>query len=271
MSLAERAPETAPARRPPRVLSVVREVGTSEQVDWSSWYLTDEEDMGQHPRQSEAIRVFRDVAVVRAEELGLSEAFIGTDAFIAWVESEPLVRVSPDVYLMPRRPDPVPASFQLWRPGHEPPILAVEIVSADWKKDYEGAPQKYAQLGCAELVIFDPDAVDREPPRPDRHPIQVYRRSPDGLFLCVHAGPEPAWIDRLQAWGVVRHTDLAPLLRLAYDRTGRELVPTPVERAARERDEAARERDEAARERDRERELRRALEARIAELEAKDR
>lgn len=255
-------PDPAPARRPPRVLSVVRELGTPEEVDWSSWILTDEDDMGQHPRQSEAIRVFRDVAVSRLAELGRERAFVGTDAFFAWVEAEPLVRVSPDVFVLTERPEPLPPSWQLWRAGHAPPQLAVEIVSEDWKKDYEDAPQKYAQLGAEELVIFDPDAVDREPPRPGRCAIQVFRRSSDGLFLRVHAGTEPARIQTLEAFAVVARTEIAPVLRLAYDADGRGLVPTPAEKAARERDEAARERDE-------ERALRLALEARLAALEGK--
>ena len=260
-------------RRPPKSLSVVREPSEPELVDWSSWYLTDEDDMGQTPQQDEIIRVAREVVGARVAELAWPEAFIGVDAFFAWVEAEPLVRVSPDVYVLASCPTPPPSSFQLWRPGLSPPLFALEVVSDDWRKDYDQGPQKYAQLGARELLVYDPDAVAR--PRGDRVPLQVFRRAADGQFQRVQVGASGVWLDTLGVWAVVVPTPFAPLLRLAYDAAGAELVPTPAERAARERDAAARERDAAARERDAaarerdaERDARIALETRLAALEA---
>ena len=255
--------DIAPRRRPPRSLNVVRDVGYPVDVDWSSWYLTDEDDMGQNPAQSKAIEVLFRSAPVRLAELGREDAFVGFDAFFAWVEAEPLVRVSPDLYVLPERPEPMPLSFQTWRDGHEPPELAVEIVSSDWKKDYEDNPAKYAQLGVRELVIFDAAAMATRRPE-ERFVFQVYRRSVDGLLIEVYRGPGPAWSKTLDAFFVaVAGVDgWASVPRLSYDAAGRDLIPTLAEKVARERDEAARERDE-------ERARREDAEARIRELEAR--
>ncbi len=222
-------------RRPPLTLSVVRDPDFAEQVDWSSWYLTDEDDMAQAPKQVIASEVFKAVAQARAEELGMADAFISLDAFFAWVESEPLVRVSPDVYVLEKCPEPMPESFQTWRSGHVPPLLALEVVSSNWQKDYEDAPAKYAQLGVAELVIFDPWAVDH-PDSKERCPIQVYRRSADGIFVRASTGNGPCFIESLRAWSVVARASGVPVLTLAYDEAGRDVVPTQTERVIIERD-----------------------------------
>jgi len=71
-----------------------------------------------------------------------------------------------------RPPPPWPKMWQTWLPGHKPPHGAVEIVSEDWRKDYEDAPLKYAQLGTRELVIFDPGATVGAERRGQRVPLQ---------------------------------------------------------------------------------------------------
>ena len=238
-------PATGPRRRPPQVVSVVpyeQAEPFAAPVDWSSWVLTDEDDMGESPEQAEIIRLFMDIL----DQLATSEPwgqgkYVGQDAFFAWLPDHPLVRVSPDIYLLPAEPPrPLPGSFQTWRPGHEPPLFAVEVVSDDWKKDYELNPQKYALLGVQELVIFDPRPAAAKPGGA-RTPLQVYRRTEDGAFACTHRGTGPVALQTVPADLVIVETPRGRRLRLA--RQGK-LLPT-----TREREEAARRRAEVERRR----------------------
>jgi Uma2 family endonuclease len=200
-------------------------------VDWSAWYLTDEDDMGESVEQTEIIRILLSSLGQLASERGWKNAFWAGDNFFAWIREEPLVRVSPDVYLLDDPPPPPrPKMWQTWLPDHKPPRWAVEIVSEDWKKDYEDAPLKYAQLGARELVIFDPEAALLPERRGPRVPLQVYRRDPDGAFLRVYSGEGPARTDELGAFLVVQRDGAATRLRLARDPAGTDLVPTAEER-----------------------------------------
>ncbi len=240
-------------RRPPIGWVVLdpAQAGLEGEVDWSSWYLTDEDDMGEGTEQFLIAQAVYSTLLVLARERGWS-AFVGRDQFFAWVEREPLVRVSPDAYVLGgEAPSPLPAMWETWRPGHPPPRVAVEVVSEDtWRKDYEDNPPKYAQLGVEELVIFDPWAVSERRPA-DRVPLQVFRRTSEGALVRVHTGAGPARSGGLSEpsgalwWTVTREP--APRLRLARDAGGDELVPTEAE-ALDEKDRALDEKDRALRE-----------------------
>jgi len=201
-----------------------------------SWCLTEEDDEGQETEQSEIIDVLKSSIRELAGERGWSRVFVGSDQFFAWLPEEPMVRVSPDVYLLDDPPPPpLPASWQTWREGHRAPRFAVEIVSGDdqhperWRKDYDQAPQKYAQLGTRELVIFDPQAALGEARDPQRVPLQCYRREADGGFVRVYAGSGPLASVELAAFLVVATDDAVARLRVARDAQGRERVLTAVE------------------------------------------
>jgi Uma2 family endonuclease len=244
-------------------------------VDWSSWYLTDEEDMGERVAQGEIIRTMLSALGVWARERGWTRVYCGGDQFFAWVPSQPLVRVSPDIYLIeldePWTESP-PDSWQTWLPGHRPPHFAVEVVSRDRKKDYEDAPLKYALLGTQELVIFDPGVVPRSG-RAERVLLQLYRRNAAGALLRVYAGPGPVHSLELDAYLVVRRDGGSVRLRLARDAAGQDLVPTEAERAAaeaRRADSEAKRADSEARRADSEA-RRAAAEARRAAAEAEAR
>jgi Uma2 family endonuclease len=218
-------------RRAPRSLNVVwdpepEEIGA--EVDWSSWYLTDEEDMGEGGEQEQIIWALKSALLELARERGWERVHIGADQFFAWMPSEPLVRVSPDVYLLDDPPKrPFPPSWQTWLPGHRPPRLAVEIVSGDsWKKDYRENPPKYAQLGATELVIFDPEAATGCASTEERIPLQVFRREADGGFVRAFHGAEPARSEVLDAWLVVRQEGDTAWLAVALDPQGHNLVST---------------------------------------------
>ncbi|HEU4534400.1 MAG TPA: Uma2 family endonuclease, partial [Polyangiaceae bacterium] len=74
------------------------DVGAS--VDWSAWYLSDEDDMGEGVDQGEIIRIVLSSLGELAAQQGWQNVFLAGDNFFAWVREHPLVRVSPDVYLL---------------------------------------------------------------------------------------------------------------------------------------------------------------------------
>lgn len=199
-------------------------------VDWSAWYLTDEEDEGQTIEQTQIICTVGSSLEELAASRGWTKVFWSSDNFFAWIRDEPMVRVSPDVYLLDDpSPPPHPRMWQTWLPGHKPPRWALEVVSDDWKKDYDEAPLKYAQLGARELVIFDPEIAASSERRGARVPLQVYRRDADGAFLRIYAGEGPAPSQELDAFLVVKRYGGAVRLRIARDASGEDLVPTTEE------------------------------------------
>src|SRR5262249_33190383 len=126
-----------PTRRRRPSAFVVRDPRPEEigaRVDWSCWYLTDEEDMGQSVEQGYDITAVLSSLKVLLRERGSTRRLAACDNFFAWMEAEPNVRVSPDVYLLDDPPPPPwPKMWQTWLPGHKPPRWALEIVSDDWK------------------------------------------------------------------------------------------------------------------------------------------
>jgi Uma2 family endonuclease len=265
------SPTPTHTRRRRPAAFVVRDPPPDEidaQVDWSAWYLTDEEDMGQNVEQADEIHETLSALEVLAEERGWKDVLCASDSFFAWIEAEPLVRVSPDVYLLDHPPPrPWPKMWQTWVPGHKAPRWALEIVSDDWKKDYEDNPPKYAQLGTRELVIFDPQAAAAGPNgngAPVRVPLQVYRRGADGAFVRVYRGNGPAHSEELDAWLVVQRDGGVVRIRIARDTAGADIVPTALE-AKRASDEKSRLADEARRVAD---EARIQAEERLRVLEA---
>jgi len=264
---------TRHARRPSAF--VVRDPTPDDvgaRVDWSAWYLTDEEDMGESVEQSEIIRILLSALGELVAARGWTNVFWSHDNFFAWIREEPLVRVSPDAYLLDDPPPPPrPRMWQTWLPGHKPPRWAVEIVSEDWRKDYEDAPLKYAQLGTRELVIFDPEAALGPERRGQQVALQVYRRDADGAFVRVYSGDGPAPSDELGAFLVVHREGAAARLRIALDAAGTALVPTAEEakQAAEQAKRTAEQAKQAAEERAQaEAEARQAAEERVRALEA---
>ena len=251
--------------RPPRVLTLVRdpdpeEVGAA--IDWSGWYLFEEDDVGQSPEQDDVVNELASALCEHLLPTGDPSVRVGRDAFFAWIRDEPNVRVSPDVYVLDDPPPPPwPKMWETWRAGHRAPRFALEVVSDDWREDYEESPAKYALLGATELVIFDPPAA-RGAVRAPRVPITVYRREDDGSFVRTYAGDGPARLESIGAWAVARPEGGVGWLRLARDAEGNDIVPTASERAEREARRAEQEAQRAEREAQRaEREAQRAEQA----------
>ncbi len=196
---------------------------------WAEWYLRDDDDVGESTEQGIIVRLLLSTMAELARERGWARTLVAGDQFFAWIPHEPLVRVSPDVYLLDDPPPPpYPAMWRTWLPGQAAPRFAVEVVSEAWAKDYLLAPRKYAQLGTRELVVFDPHARLRA----HRVALQMFRRDPDsGALVRIEAGAAPIYSEELGAWLVVQPDPGGDRLRIARDPDGRDLVPTTEERA----------------------------------------
>ncbi|AUX27475.1 hypothetical protein SOCEGT47_080660 [Sorangium cellulosum] len=264
------------ARRAPRAL-VLRDLSPDEAsavIDWSGWHLPDGAERPGRAERAEVVRLLLSVLTQLARERGWTDWYAGGDHPFAWVRGEPLVRVLPDLYVLDHRPvPPLPRQWQTWLDGHRPPRFALEIVTGDWRRVYEEAPAKYWQLGCFELLLFDPEAAAaRAPLSEERVPLQLYRREPDGTFLRVHAGADPVRVEALDAHLVVLKDGPHPALRVARTSRATDLVPAAEEalraegeaRAVELRARAAEQRARAAAE-----QRVRELEARVRDLEAR--
>ena len=200
--------------------------------------------MGQSFEQMDCIGLLLSSLEHLVERRQWRDSVAGTDIFFAWLETEAQVRISPDVFLMPwPEGQPRPASIQTWRPGHNPPSVAIELVSEDWRKDYEQLPPKYEQLDVQELLIYDPEGARRaslpgiKPPRgARRYAIQRFARDEEGAWVRTHAGDGACWSSVLEVHLVIVDNEQGPRPRLAFDRASLDLVPT-VEEAADQRAE----------------------------------
>jgi len=232
------APGIAPTTtlRPPTYM-VLRDLppeARTTQVDWTRWHLN-EDDVAQSFEQGDIIRLLVSSLQELARERGWTKVLVGSDNYVAWVPAHPRVRVSPDVFLVDDPPPGrLPKSWQTWLPGHKPPRWSVEIVSEDWRKDYDDAPAKYGQMGCRELVLFDPDAARGDTRHPGRAPLVVYRRAEDGAFVEVYRGEGPAYSEQLGVWLLARLELGWTRLRLSHDEAGERLVQTADEARAKE-------------------------------------
>lgn len=204
-------------------------------------------------------------------------AHVGRNLGIYWDKHRPSVGVAPDVFVL----DPPPpegeldlTSLQLWKGGHRPPLLAVEVVSSSRpKKDYEQSPERYAASGARELWIFDPRLAG---PKRDGGPfrIQVWRRGDDDDFERIYAGDGPVFSPAVSGWlFVVRE---GHLLRIADDEAGTRwwMTGEEAERAAKETERAAKEQtlrelDAARAEKEAARAEKEAALRKLSELEAR--
>jgi Uma2 family endonuclease len=212
--------------------------------EWTQWYLEDDY-VSESNEQERISREVRSQLAGLATERGWGRFHVGSNQYFAWLPDRPQVRIAPDVYLVDvkrsgRREEP--RSWQTWRPGHLPPRWAMEIVSSgNWEKDYKYSPGRYDQLGCSELIVFDPAMVapDRPVSFEQRAALAVYRRVEAGRFERVYWGPGPAWSRELQVWLLARYEGYQARVLLSYDERGEQLVPTEVEVARRAEAERA--------------------------------
>jgi len=240
---------------------VLRVIRPHEVVpDLDTWVLTEEHVPESSPHEILSDRL-KHLLIGWAELRGRNTK-IGRNLAFRWDQERPQFGLDPDVYVVeppPPEGDKV-TSLLLWKPGHSPPLLAVEIVSPGHPgKDYRRAPLMYALSGVREVWILDPGL---EGPRDDGGPyrIQIWRSLDPRTFALVEAGEDPAWSEAVQGW-----------LRFVPERASYDLSSDPAgadrwltkEEAAQRRAEAAQRRVEAAQRRvDEERAAREAAQRR---------
>ena len=252
-------------------------------ADLSEWEI-DAEQVAENPLQREIVNVLVSSLKELIAARGWKNVQVLCNTFFAWLPERPMVRVSPDVYLLDAPPKRLPGMWQTWKPENRPPFWALEILSEDWHKDYDQVPPKYEELGCRELVVFDPDAAMGLTNVPRRVPLTIYRRTAEGKLAVEYSGRGPAFSQELGVWLVPGREGYSARLRLSEDEAGTRLVPTgdeksaakdgalaakdvelEAERSAKEQERAAKEEERAAKEK--ERAGREAAEATVARLE----
>jgi Uma2 family endonuclease len=206
---------------------------------------------------------------------------LGSDQFVYFDATDPKRCISPDVFV---RRGSSEANFDVWKVWENgAPHLAVEIVSASDRRDqdWEDKLARYRASGIHEVVRFDSQDAER--------PIRVWDRVEDDLLErapeLVERPQDSAHLREcvtLGLWWAVAPSEYGPQLRLARDREGKDLLPTPVEERVRLAQELAEERKaRAAAEHERllaehakrlaEQRLRDEAEARQREAEARQR
>jgi hypothetical protein len=190
-------------------------------------------------------------------EIGAS-ATIGSDQFVYWDPTTSKKRLAPDVFVRLGVPDHAFETWKIWERGA--PDLGVEIVSDsdEGEPEWKGKIERYRAAGIGEVVRFFP--------RNRKRPIRVWDTIGGDLVERAVDDPDLCACEALGLWWtVVEHPKIGLMLRLARDREGRDLVPTPDEAEAKAREAEARARE--AETRAREETVR--LEAEVAALRAK--
>ena len=159
---------------------------------------------------------------------------IGSDQFVYWDARDPQRCLSPDVFVKRGTTDALFDTWKVWERGV--PELAVEIVSASDRRDHDwdDKMERYQASGIHEVVRFDPANASSPVRAWDRIEGDLIERSPGSsdLYECATLG----------LWWVVAPSSFGPQLRLARDREGKDLLPTPDEQRLSLAEELAQER-----------------------------
>lgn len=192
---------------------------------------------------------FTDVLTAWAERTG-RKLLVARNLGVYWDKQHPTIGVDPGVSVI--EPPPPNAQFlmclQLWRRGHVPPCLAIEVVTRNHPyKDFAVAPEKYAACSVGELWVLDPF---KEGPRVrgGPHRIQIWCWADEDTFARIYAGEGPVWSEAVQGW--VRAVDGGKRFEIFdKDPVGKPwLTPYERERAAREAAERRADAERAAKE-----------------------
>jgi len=190
------------------------------------------DDMGEHETQFNIAILL--VPLLRVFLAGLQRiARVGGNQFWYFVKGRPPRCRAPDVYVVDGvAPDAADRGTWFTWEGDKP-AFALEVVSAEWKKDYDDAPGDYDAMRAKEVVVFDPGAP---PEHPRRVRWQVFRRVRGRGLVRVFAGDGDRVESReLGCWFRVVDMNGGPRLRVGVGPHGDELLPTESERADAER------------------------------------
>lgn len=229
----------------------------------AGWELS-EETMPESTLHDEAVELLRLLLGAWAGRRGGTR--VVRNLAVRWDPEHPQNGVDPDVSVFSPPPSEADLTSVLtWKPGHAPPVLAIEVVSeSNPRKDYVIAPDKYAASATGELWIFDP-LLSGPASQGGPYRVQVWRRD-EGELVRVYAGEGPVFSRAAGGWLIP--TDDGKKLRISEDESGAKLWLTPEE-AARAETAAERSAKEAERSaKEAERTAKEAALARLAELEA---
>jgi hypothetical protein len=192
----------------------------------------DAEEMGETTRHL-ALRT----ALWQAIQLGFGGRLAtGSDQFVYWNGGDPSACCAPDIFVCLGKPQTAFATWKTWE--HGTPELAIEIIS-EWDtrdRQWDQKLARYRELGCSELVRFDPDDL--------RRPLRIWDRVQDDLVERDPTDPLFSRCDTLDAYFCIRNDAMyGPWLYLGRDRNGRD--PYLSEAEARQREADARQQAEA--------------------------
>jgi Uma2 family endonuclease len=170
-------------------------------------------------------------------------ATIGSEQFVYWDPTTAKKCLAPDAFVRLSAPHKPFRTWKTWERGA--PDLGVEIVSLsdEDEDDWDEKLARYRMAGIGEVVRFHAEAPNAKIRIWDLLDGDIVERAPNDpdLLACECLG---LW------WTVVEHPSLGPMLRLARDRAGQDLLPTPDDEAikAREAEASARKAEASARE-----------------------
>ena len=165
-------------------------------------------------------------------------AIVASDQFVYWDATDPRKRLAPDLAVRVGTPVGRLPSWMTWKLGA--PEVGVEIVSdADRAEgDFADKLERYRRAGIVEVVRFDTDDKER--------PLRLWDSFDGDLVERDLGDPEALHCDALALyWCVKEDPDLGPMLRLARDAQGDDLVLTPEEAALAEKEIALAEKETA--------------------------
>ncbi len=196
------------------------------------------EPLEEHVSEGKRHLALRTTLYLLLEEAFASRGAIGSEQLVYWDPRDPKKCLSPDVFVKLGAPNDYFDTWKVWERGA--PDVAVEIVSkSDRPEDaWETKYARYLAAGVREVVRFDPDAPGSGFSVWDRIEGDLVQRASDdpALFECASLG----------LWWVIVPSPAGPMLRLAKDREGTQLLPTPAEHERQRAEQQARE-EEAAR------------------------
>ena len=187
-------------------------------------------------------------ALWQSVELELGDgALVCSDQFLYWDPTDPKKCLAPDLAVRVGTPRALPKTWKTWERGA--PHVGAEIVS-DWDRSegpFARKLERYRQAGVAEVVRYDSEDVER--------PLRLWDLVDGDLVERDLESPDALYCDALALyWCIRQDPELGPMLWLARDEAGKDVLLTPAE-AERAEKQAALVAGEAAL-------------ARVAELEA---
>lgn len=153
------------------------------------------------------------------------EATIGSEQFVYWDPRTAKKCLAPDAFVRLGTPHRPFRTWKTWERGA--PDLAVEVVSDsdEGEPDWDEKLERYRAAGVREVVRFAP--------QDEEQPIRIWDAVDGDLVERAPSDPALLACETLALfWIVVEHPSIGPMLRLAHDREGRNLLPTPEEAEA---------------------------------------